>query len=244
MKAEILNYNFATDLLEHLVFRKTCHTKLIICSSREDFLNQIGPTLLSVQPSEIPASQESLDHETHSIGSPPHHLLVPTLRLLAGAQRVKLAFCPTIDSLRAFLASYVAPKSTHEPSCTTTLSCRAIWVILDLILLHHATSEFSVQGLSRTLACAVEAASRSRVDLLLNECKDVHDTWNPDRGPRLWHAEVPLLSGSLRIGSEGSGFANRVIPVRRIAERWFVFERNNAQNEGRLDLDRDDEILM
>jgi hypothetical protein len=139
-------------------------------------------------------------------------------------------YCPSIDILRAYLSSYaapvVAPKSTSPVS-----SPKPLLAILDLVLLHHATSEFSVQGLMRTFASAVEAANRNSMDLLLCECKDTHDPTNPSRGPRLWDADVPLLSSSVRLGSDGSSFAGRMVNVRRVAGRWFSFEKSRHREE-------------
>ena len=100
-------------------------------------------------------------------------------------------------------------------------------LILKLIQLHHSTSEFSAQGLSRTLACAVSAAARSNVThLRIVECNDLHDPSNPHDGARIWNEQVPLLSCSIRIGGEGASWAGRAISVRHIAARWFKFEKS------------------
>jgi hypothetical protein len=239
MKAFIASFDFATDFLEHLIDRAASHTTLIICSTREDFLDQITPTILAAQAQEIPPSQESLGDDEPFSKPLPHRLLIPTLQLLARSRTIKLAYCPSIDTLRARLSSYVAPTVSEE-TANPSSSPKTLLAILDLVLLHHATSEFSVQGLMRTFASAVEAANRNAMDLALCECRDIHDPTSPYRGPRIWDADVQLLSGSVRLGSAGSSFAGRSVSVRRIAGIWFSFEQHRRN---RLELD-DEEMLV
>jgi hypothetical protein len=232
MKATITNFEYATDLLEHLIDSHASPTTLAICSTRKDFLAQIAPAILTPRPQEIPSSQESFidDDPTPRSNPLPHRLLIPTLQLLARSRTIKLVYCPSIDTLRAYLSSYAGPVVVPE-STGSVSSPKPLLAILDLVLLHHATSEFSVQGLMRTFASAVEAANRNSMDLLLCECKDIHDPTNPGRGPRLWDTDVPLLSGSVRLGSGGSSFAGRMVSVRRVAGRWFSFEKSRRNRE-------------
>src|SRR4051812_11599554 len=218
MRAAIADFEYATDFLEHLIDSHASPITLAICSSRDDFLAQITPAILTPRPQEIPQSQESfVDDEPRPTSNPlPHRLLIPTLQLLARSRSIKLVYCPSIDILRAYLSSYAA--SVVAPGSTSPVSSpKPLLAILDLVLLHHATSEFSVQGLMRTFASAVEAANRNSMDLLLCECKDIHDPTNPSRGSRLWDMDVPLLSSSVRLGSGGSSFAGRMVNVRRVA---------------------------
>ena len=108
--------------------------------------------------------------------------------------------------------------------------------------LHHGTSEFSVQGLSRSLSLAVSAAAaRSATQLRLAECADVHDPSNPAMGFRVWDSQVPLLSGSVRLSGEGGNWAGRSISVRRVVARWFIFEeRKRREEEHEVEKPRDD----
>ena len=241
MKAVIADFEYATDFLEHLIDSNVSPTTLVICSTRNDFLAQIAPAILTPRPQEISPSQESFvdDDPTPTSNPLPHRLLVPTLQLLARCRAIKLVYCHSIDTLRAYLSSYAAP--VVAPGSTGPVSSpKPLLAILDLVLLHHATSEFSVQGLMRTFASAVEAANRNSMDLVLCECKDIHDPTNPSRGSRLWNTDVPLLSGSVRLGSGGSSFAGRMVNVRRIAGRWFSFEKSQ-RNRGEPD---DEEMLI
>lgn len=240
MKATITNFEYATDLLEHLIDSHASPTTLAVCSTRKDFLAQIAPAILTPRPQEIPLSQESFidDDPTPKSNPLPHRLLIPTLQLLARSRTIKLVYCPSIDTLRAYLSSYAAPVVVPE-STGSVSSPKPLLAILDLVLLHYATSEFSVQGLMRTFASAAEAANQNSMDLLLCECKDIHDPTNPSRGPRLWDTDVPLLSGSVRLGSGGSSFAGRMVSVRRVAGRWFSFEKSRRNRE-----EPDDEEML
>ena len=238
MKAIIRDFDYATDLLEHIVDHHHGALKtLIVCSTRANFQDQIIPTILTPRPTEIPPSQESVDEDND--GGPsslPHHFLIPTLQLLSISRNIKLVYCPTIDSLRAYLSSYVAPHAT----LVSQLDPKPSLVILDLVLLHHATSEFSVQGLMRTFSSAISAASRNTMDLLICECRDVHDPSNPNRGPRLWDACVQLLSGSVRIGAS---FAGRTVSARKIASRWFTFENRRTDTHRPIRHKEEDEEM-
>ena len=227
-------YSYSLELLEDLIHTQPASgsTTLIVCWARNDFLDQLLTQILpfkqhpavqqvpSSQPDKVEDDGEGGRHEAHQ--SSKHSFLTPTLKLLASSKHIKIVFCPTVPTLRAHLASSIAPK---EP-CT---SIRPPLFILDLLALHHGTSEFTLQGLSRTFASAVSAANRTGTDWTLIECKDVNDPTNPHRGPRLWDQEVPLLSGSIKIGQEGAKWAGRCMTIRKIAGRWFTFEGGNEQ---------------
>ena len=218
MKRVITYHETAPELLQDQPHFQPVNTTLIVCSTKRQFLEQLIPLLFAHQAAQAVA-ENVLDNNVQ-----PHPLLDRTLQLISMSKATKVAFCPTIDALRAYLSSF-APSEQAESSP------RASLLIIDLILLHHATSEFSVQGLMRSLASAVEAAAKHHLDLKLCECRDVHDPQNPHRGPRLWDAYAPLLSGSVRLRDEDSGWSGRMVPVRSIAERWFEFERRERPED-------------
>lgn len=149
----------------------------------------------------------------------------PTLHFLAAAENTRLVFCPSIPTLRAYLASLPSTlsqvRTTTQPSSPTTQV-----LILNILALHDGTSEFSLQGLSRSCALLASCAARlgPEVSVQVLECVDVRDRESVYNGPRLWDAEVPLLSGSIKIGEAGQGWAQRTIPVKKVAERWLRFE--------------------
>src|SRR4051794_29359253 len=135
MKATITNFEYATDLLEHLIDSHASPTTLAICSTRKDFLAQIAPVILTPRPQEIPPSQESFndDDPTPKSNPTPHRLLIPTLQLLARSRTIKLVYCPSIDTLRAHLSSYAGPVVVPE-STSSISSSKPLLAILDLVL--------------------------------------------------------------------------------------------------------------
>lgn len=63
---------------------------------------------------------------------------------------------------------------------------------------------------------------RGGVELL--ECTDENDALGTGGPSSPWNAEVPLLSGSIKIGDAGQGWARRTVSINRFAGRWFDFE--------------------
>lgn len=234
MKRVVVYHDTALQLLQDRPHFQYQSTTLIICSTKTQFLEQLIPFLSAQQPAHAVASGESAEAVEIYENGRPHSLLDPTLQLISRSKAIKLAFCPTIDTLRAYLSTFTARHQAKS-------SPRASLLILDLILLHHGTSEFSVQGLMRSLASAVEAAARNHVDLEICECRDVHDRQNPGRGPRLWDAQVPLVSGSVRLRGEDVGWSGRMVPVKSIAGRWFEFEKERSRDE---EVNEDEEMLL
>ncbi|RMD45114.1 hypothetical protein DV735_g118, partial [Chaetothyriales sp. CBS 134920] len=202
-----VEFDWAIDLLGFLV-RDTPHlpTTLVVCSSKQDFSTELL--------GQIRAQEKQATARATALSS---SVLTPTLGLLAASQSVKIVYCPSLPVLRAYLAKYTASTDAYQHRLE----------VLDLIALHHGTSEFTLQGISRTLASLVSAACHSRADLRLVECCSVDDPANPFRGPRLWEAEVPLLSGSIKMGEEASRWGRRGISVRKIASRWFSFQERS-----------------
>lgn len=242
MQGTIADFTFAINLLEALIDDDSQRgPTLVICSTRRAFLRQIAPTVLTPQAREIPASQEGLDEDEAPQAPIPHRFLVPTLGLLATSRALKLAFCPTVKCLRAYMSTYTA--STMSSFTSDSDHMRSL-IVVDLLLLHRDTSEFSVQGLSRTLASAMEAAARNGMSLRLVECKDFYDVHDLNRGYSLWNAQVPLLSGSVRLGGDGVNWAGRVIAVRTIASRWFRFEEKGLHATADIVGAQDEEMLI
>ncbi|KAE8146396.1 hypothetical protein BDV25DRAFT_51475 [Aspergillus avenaceus] len=198
--------NGVTDFLQYIIDRDATTTTLIICSTRESFLRQLYTTACTNE------NANASDHE----------FLAQTISLLSKSSKIKVVYCPTVENLRAYLA--VLPpfsSSSQEVVAEKQSMNRPLIAILGPLALHSPTSEFSAQGLSRTLASAVETASREGMDLILSERADATGSAVGDRGKALWHTNVPLLSSSVRRG-EGS-WLGRSVPVERVAQRWFEF---------------------
>lgn len=100
----------------------------------------------------------------------------------------------------------------------------AIW---GLASLHRSTTEYSAQGLSRTLAVAVEAAHSAGQRLVLAESRQDLDEPEGEEGREVllgpWREQVSLLSGSVRFGGEESGLNGRMMEVGDVVRRWCRF---------------------
>lgn len=221
----VLQLDHASQFLDYVLQNHAPPTTLIVCSSRANLLRQLIPSVTSATNEQDAVGDGEIDNST---SCRMHYLLHPTLQLLAISKTVKLVFCPELSHLRAQLSIYKAPFFEAGLVPPQAETCMPMLAILDMISLHHGTSQCSAQGFSRTFASAVEAASRERHSLIVCECSDVHDHDNPARGGMLWNTQIPLLSGSIRLWGDGSGWAGRTVTVKRVAKRWFEFRTSEA----------------
>lgn len=200
-------------------------TILIACCSRSHFLEQLieytrPDSATAKKPFERPTSRDSTSVDVEDL-SPPlqrqSHLVQPTLKLLAASSRVKLAFCSTIPTFRAYLSTLPVHAGTDDAPASKT-------VIINVLALHRDTSESTVQGLSRSfsLIASVNHSFHGAIEML--ECSDDDGMTSAPSAPRPWETEVPLLSGSIKIGEAGQGWATRKVGISSFANRWFNFE--------------------
>ncbi|KAI9787204.1 MAG: hypothetical protein M1839_003439 [Geoglossum umbratile] len=193
-----------SEFLDYVLAAPT-ETVLIVCSARETFLYDL---LACVAIDELTAK---------------HPLLAPTLRLVAAARAVRLAFAPTLHHLRAYLSTFHA-----KPLHVAAISEFPTLALLNPIALHRTLPEYSAQGLSRTFAAAVEAAARSHMRLVVAECT-VPDSAQEDGGwgTSVWDEQVPLLSGTARgFGGGEKEWTGRTVEIKRVLERWCIFSED------------------
>ncbi|KAK3077663.1 hypothetical protein LTS18_009631, partial [Coniosporium uncinatum] len=159
------------DFIQYLLDHHTDPTTLIICSSRDQFLQQL---LASIEHS----GNDNGDPRTGS-SQPKHHLFIPTLRLLSQTRTINLAFTPHLAAIRAYFSSYSLSETTSISAALPApllspapgqQQRRPFLALLNPIALHRDTSSFSAQGLSRTLASVVELAWRTKQRLVITEC--------------------------------------------------------------------------
>lgn len=196
-----------TDLLQQLLDSGEI-TQLLIGGTKTEFLVQLAAAIRSQRADEN--------------GTPRHDLLTKTIGLLANSSKIQLTFCPSLESLRAYLAILgkihrYSPDEDKQPCLPQSV------VILDMVALHATTTEFSAQGLSRTFAAAVESASRAGLNLVLCECSNAVNPTSDQWGGCLWNTQVPLLNGSVRLRGEEGTWNGRGVTVKQIAGRWFDF---------------------
>lgn len=196
---------------------------LVICATRETFLQDLQTDLHRDSP-------ESL-----------HPLLVPTLHLLATTRTIRLAFTPTLGHLRAYLATYQLTIEILDKSSRLQglVSISPMLFIFGLIALHSSSTEFSAQGLSRSVAMAVEAADNAGAKLVLAELRKGGEDGTMDSGDHIgeseteydpWRQQVSLLNGSVRFGDDSRPWSGRTIEVRTIVGRWCKFESLDEQD--------------
>ncbi|KAJ0425594.1 hypothetical protein BJY00DRAFT_183155 [Aspergillus carlsbadensis] len=201
----ITNAQWVTDFLQNTLDQNRNFSTIIVCATRDSFLEQLTATVQL--------------HSAEATGN--HHLLTKSLGLLSRSHKIKTVFCPTLEHLRAYLSVGVRPQA---PAAEGKQNRRSLLAILNPLSLHFSTLEFSAQGLSRTLASAVEVSYRANLDIVLCECQDALDPANTELGEALWYVDVPLISNSTRVGPGGSTWSGRSVPVKRVVERWFQFE--------------------
>ncbi len=221
-----------SDLIKFILQSHSVPTTLIVCSSREGFLEHLRATIHHTDP--VNPSGPPKDESSNVL----HPFLIPTIHLLTTSKTITLAFTPTLPHFRAYLATFYSSFSESSAFTARTLSYDKPGVhaptlaILGLVTLHQSTSEYSAQGLSRSLANAVEAAARARLRLLLAESRSPRENDEmlglgdlPGEGQEInpWKEQVPLLSNSIRFGSEERSWAGRTIEVAKIVERWCRF---------------------
>ncbi|KAL9044732.1 MAG: hypothetical protein Q9214_002148 [Letrouitia sp. 1 TL-2023] len=157
-------------------------------------------------------------------------LLARTIHLLVTSRTVTAAFTPSMPHLRAYLASH---RGVGQPVINVTDFQRPssgvpLMAVFGLIELHRSTSEFSAQGLSRTLAAAVEAASAARMKLIIAEDPILSPGLN-DEGKEMpidgsvedrWNEQVPVLNGSVRVAGDDRIWAGKTVKVGRILAKW------------------------
>lgn len=210
-----------TDFLQHLLHNVADTTVLVICSTRDTFLEQLYDDVSS-------HAQDAAEE---------HALLTKSLGTLSRSSGIQLAFCPTLEHLRAFISVLCSPARLKETLTSDHHnSQRPLMAVLNPIALHLSSSEFSAQGLSRTLATTVEVCNKEAMDLVLCECGGVTESVDIECGEALWYVEVPLLNGATRrSGGEGI-WSGRSVPVRRIVQRWFDFDDSNRTITEPLDI--------
>jgi hypothetical protein len=207
----IAHCDLLPDLLQQLL-ESNSDTLLIVCATRPEFLVHLTAAIRF----------QRADPNTTAT----HDLLTKTIGLLARSSKIRLAFCPTLESLRAYIAFLGATRNGTIEGETRSRD-RQLLSILDMVAMHVTTSEFSAQGLSRTLASAVEAAYKADMDLRLYECTNSLDPSSAVWGEKLWDMNIPLLNGSVRIRGDESTGGGRGVTVKRVAERWFEFDQTH-----------------
>ncbi|KAI4132973.1 MAG: hypothetical protein LQ338_000440 [Usnochroma carphineum] len=214
-------------LIEHVLQHHKAPTTVIVCSSREAFLESLQSSLEADNANEDIAMTGTMD-------ASPHPLLVPTIHQLATSKTVDIAFAPTLPHLRAYLASYAPTKASKYMSAALAKSrsrCQML-AIYGMLKLQRTTTEHSVQGLSRTLAVAAEAADYWGMRLTLVEAPEDSEPPAAELNVEIetaapqdpWAAQVPLLNSSLALSNDRV-LAGRTVDAGAVISRWCKIVR-------------------
>lgn len=173
--------------LRHLIDHHAAPTSLVVCSSRDAFEQHLlyclesSRSSKSVAPEGVQDAKSGPEDQQRSSPLPSaisDEFLLPTLHNLSSTSTIRLVFCTSLESLRAYL-SLLATSATDKPSTPSDSvpgqpksndDAYPALALLNPVALHKETTSHSAQGLSRTLAIAVEAAAHRRQRLLIAEC--------------------------------------------------------------------------
>ena len=218
--AAVLAFMKPSDFLHYIQRHHVPLTTVVICSPREAFLEALYASL----------TDTDIERETNYAIL--QSLLVPTIHHLSISGTVNVAFVATLAHLRAYLAALRPGFELHpEIKNASSSHIRPMLAIYGLLNLHVFTSDYSAQGLSRTLAIAVEAATAVHKRLLMAE----HPMNNMNQEPtnvigndsiaqaNPWKLEIPLLNGSIRYSGEGAIWPGRTVEAARVVSRWCDF---------------------
>lgn len=206
----VLDVQSVQELVQHVLEHHAPPSTLIVCSTRDAFLE-----LLSKAP-ETFGHRDGLDN----------WLSTPALRLLTTSRALKVAFCPDIAHLRAYLATYSIAVAGREGNTDKLQAGNAqpILAMWNAVELHRPTSAFSAQGLNRTFSIAVEAAHFTNSKLILAECGSSPSSSTAEAcSSAPWDEELSILNVTTRrLGDISVG---RTVKVRTVASRWCTFEK-------------------
>ena len=212
LQTEAREFRFHAECLNHVLKRKQA-TQLIVCCSQEQFLEK-----LTIEASSIPHDEEAYQNGGNEFSA--KRLLNPTIRLLAQARYIHIAFAPSLAHFRAYVISLLLQARSENGSPKSL-------IILGLIASHRATSEFSAQGLSRTLALALEVATSMYESLQFIESWKLPDVQSePEDSASVFRERVPILSGSLRDPVGDRVWTGRTIGVGFVFQKWCKIVRS------------------
>ncbi|KAF7869741.1 hypothetical protein EAF04_004525 [Stromatinia cepivora] len=162
-----------SELLTWILNHSAYPTNILICKSRAAFVSSLladitsNTSLPPVSSNDIPSSPPYPTTTTAPTETPSHSLLLKTLHQISISRHISLIYIPTTSHLRAYLSvlSAETPSKIEAPPDRKWDKLgmkRAMIVVYGLVELHRDTSEWSAQGLSRSLAGLVEMGGRDK----------------------------------------------------------------------------------
>ncbi|KAI9679334.1 MAG: hypothetical protein M1817_005354 [Caeruleum heppii] len=231
--ATVLECHLPTEFLDYILKHYATPTTVVVCSTREAFLEQLHLALRREVSDVVEPGTSPISHGVEQ--SKEHPLLRSTIHQIGLTRGIRLAFCPSLQHLRAYLSVYQSSESHEKDSPLQGGPKTSILGLLNPISIHRHTPELSAQGISRTLATAVDAAVRAGMQIVMAEYEELSEEGEAtDYLGNTWDEEVPLLNGTVRgYGTDERAWMGRTVSLRRIAMRWCSFEHY----EDRQDVD-------
>ncbi|KAB8297893.1 hypothetical protein EYC80_001680 [Monilinia laxa] len=173
-----------SELLTWILQHSAYPTTILVCKPRAAFLSSLLADITSSNPpspassNNIPSSPPNSISATTPFQATCHPLLLKTLNQISLSRHISLVYIPTISHLRAYLSVFT-PKTGSELEAHPGRKWdevgkkRAMIVVYGLVELHRDTSEWSAQGLSRSLAGLVEMGGRDKRALVCLEERKV-----------------------------------------------------------------------
>lgn len=243
----VLEHISLPDIIQHVLNHHASPTTLIVCSTREAFLEQL---LYALQAASQSRTDDRITEASEASSTSVHPLLLSTLHLLATSRTINVVFCPDLGNLQAYLSvlpfrhSRSSHASTPNQENRSTGDVLPLLTIINPIQLHKHTSSFSAQGLNRTFAAAVDCAYLSGRKLILVECRqpgfsgdEAQDAGAEGEGEHLgegganetpspWDEQVSILNVTTKsFGAGERGWVGRTVRIKTVAERWCVFQK-------------------
>ncbi|KAK6544706.1 hypothetical protein TWF694_001392 [Orbilia ellipsospora] len=141
---------------------------IIICSTRNALLREILIDL-GVSLQDIPSTVDHLTDAHKLISHSPISTLLTT-------DLISMVYCPTIHHLRAYISSLTSTQhnTIKGINLDSNLQIKPYLAIHGVLPLHHLSTEWSAQGLSRTLSSIIDAAKITSHNLLISVSSNSH----------------------------------------------------------------------
>lgn len=233
-----------SELLQYIITHHRYPTTILIGWPKQIFIEALVEDVarqLALQRDEAAAAAENSDNnneETNppNASSPNHHPLQrKTLLQTAVSRHIRLLFVPSSTHLRAYLGTFSASDSKIPPppppssvdaddSDPGYQSGTPMLLVYGFLELHRDGIEWSAQGIGTTAAYLVEAAARNSFRAAVVEPRGAMGFEALDE---FLDESVPILSGTT-MKNDGT-WSGRTVPIRRVLNRWFEFERQDER---------------
>ncbi|KAH8681083.1 hypothetical protein BX600DRAFT_504822 [Xylariales sp. PMI_506] len=244
----VLSPALPSELLTYILHHHVYPTTLIVCSTRDEFLDSLLQDLrhqatTPQSSSEPEADAEDADMLPREVGrlaasvasEEKHPLLSSPLYQVCISRHVRTVYVPTVTHLRAYLSIFSPADSRIRSPPSTAISLPGSGrrrrtqkpphlVVYGLVALHRNTSEWSGQGLGTTAAALVDTAHRLGWGLVVVEPRQ------QDGFEGLLGEAMPILNGGWRragVDSEERPWSGRTVEVGRVMSRWFRYQRGS-----------------